>query len=118
MSATTRELNTSNGAMDLDEATLRAAIDSGKPVLVDFHADWCPPCRAMAPTLEQVARDTAGRAIVGKVNVDEHGDLAGSFGVQSIPTIVVLRGGRETQRFVGVTSAADLHRALSEEGRR
>lgn len=87
-------------------------LGSDVPVLVDFWAPWCGPCRAQMPIVEQVAANADNRARVVKVNVDEAVDIAESFGVQSIPTLVVLNGGKEHKRFVGVQSAEVLKAAL------
>jgi thioredoxin 1 len=83
-----------------------------KPVLIDFWAAWCGPCRVQGPILDQVADQVGDRAIVAKVNVDEERQLAAQFGVQAIPTLVVLKQGRLVQRFVGVQQAPALVHAL------
>ncbi len=82
----------------------RQVLNADKPVLVDFYADWCGPCRQLAPTIEQLARQYEGRAIVSKVNVDRHPELAGRYGIQSIPAVLFFKDGREVQRLVGVHS--------------
>ena len=78
------------------------------PVIVDFWAPWCGPCRMVAPELEKVARNLAGRALVVKVNTDTQEELGGRFGIRSIPTLAVFRGGREVTRVAGVRPAADI----------
>lgn len=77
-------------------------MQSRLPVLIDFWASWCGPCRMLAPVIEQIAEETAGSVKVGKVNVDEEPELAAAFQVASIPTLVVIRDGKITQTTVGV----------------
>jgi len=76
-------------------------LQSPLPVLVDFWAAWCGPCRAVAPTLDALAVEFAGRLKVVKLDVDEAGDVAGQFGVQSIPTLMLFKGGQPVERLVG-----------------
>ncbi|MBP1626973.1 MAG: trxA [Holophagaceae bacterium] len=83
-----------------------------KPVLIDFWAPWCGPCRTQGPILDQVSSRIGDKAIVAKVNVDEEPGLAAPFGVQAIPTLVILKGGKVVQRFTGVQQAETLIRAL------
>lgn len=83
-----------------------------QPVLLDFYADWCGPCRIQGPRLDEVARRMDGRAIVAKVNVDQEPELARTFGIQSIPTLVVLKAGRVVQKMVGLRDADTLVFAL------
>jgi len=105
--------NTATFTTESFDKTLESTTD---PVLIDFWAPWCPPCNALTPTIEQLADRYQGGAVVGKVNVDEEPGLAQRFGVQSIPTIVIVQGGEEKQRFVGVQSADVLAGALDEAG--
>ncbi len=86
------------------------------PVLIDFWAPWCGPCRMQGPILDEVAKTIGPNAVVAKVNVDEEPMLASQFGVQSIPTLVVLKDGRIQQRFVGVQPAHVLTSALQQAG--
>jgi thioredoxin 2 len=79
----------------------RVVADSPVPVLVDFYADWCGPCKMMAPTLEQVARDRTGRALVAKVDTDANPMLARRFRIASIPTLIAFKGGSEVARELG-----------------
>jgi len=98
----------------LTDATFDAAVrDAAAPVLVDFWAPWCPPCRALAPTLDELARDLGGQAVVAKVDIDQNPRLVERFGISSIPTLVVLRDGEETDRVIGAASRADLEALLS-----
>jgi thioredoxin 1 len=89
-------------------------LNSQQPVLVDFWAQWCPPCRALAPTIDAVAGDVAGKAKVGKVNTDENRAVAGKYGITSIPTVIVFKAGREVARLVGLRPKAQYVAALGE----
>ena len=81
-------------------------LENSGTVLVDFWATWCMPCRMLAPTVEEVADETEGRAVVGKVNVDEQPELASQFGVMSIPTLLVFRDGKLVNQAVGARPKA------------
>ena len=87
-----------------------------QPVLIDFWAPWCGPCRMQGPILEEVARAIGAKAVVAKVNVDEEPLLANQFGVQSIPTLVILKAGQIQQRMVGVQQSQVLLAALQQAG--
>lgn len=87
-------------------------LEAEQPVLLDFWAPWCGPCRMVAPHVEAVAEHMAGKALVGKVNVDEHPALAQRYGVMSIPTLVVSVGGKTVAQEVGARGQADIERML------
>jgi thioredoxin 1 len=83
-------------------------LSADKPVLVDFWASWCAPCRMLAPVVEEVAQETEGRVIVGKLNVDDEMELARKYRVASIPTLIVFENGQEVCRSVGVVEKEDI----------
>lgn len=92
-----------------------AAIrDADKPVLVDFFATWCGPCRMLAPVLEEIAAGHADTLTVGKVNVDDAPDLAARYGVVSIPTLILFRGGEAVKKTIGYSTLPDLLRWVEE----
>ena len=85
---------------------------SSVPVLIDFWTPWCGPCKMMAPVVEEIAKEVGETAKVGKVNIDEEPNLASSFGVMSIPTFVVVRGGKVVGQTVGVQGKEDVLKLL------
>ena len=91
-----------------DAAFEKAVLQSPTPVIVDFWAPWCGPCRAVAPHLEKIAKDYAGKVVVAKVNTDEHREWAGKYGVQGIPTMPFGAGGKVVYIQVGALPAGPL----------
>ncbi|HPF30427.1 MAG TPA: thioredoxin [Lachnospiraceae bacterium] len=87
-------------------------MKSNIPVLIDFWAPWCRPCRMMGPIIEQLADEYEGKAKVGKVNVDEESELSQAFGVMSIPTIVLVKDGKVVKQVVGARPKADVEAML------
>ena len=79
-----------------------AVLGAGVPVLVDFYADWCAPCRMVAPVLDEIAHDAVGRLLVAKVDTDRAPGVSGRYGIRSIPTLILFRDGQEAARVVGV----------------
>jgi len=100
-------------AIKVESGTFKSEVlDSAVPVLVDFWAPWCGPCKLLTPTIEELARDYAGRAKVVKVNVDDNQDLATKYGIRGIPTVMVFKGGDAVASLVGMRPKADLAQAL------
>lgn len=101
------------GILELSEANFeQEVLRSEEPVLVDFWATWCMPCRIMAPVVEEIARSWAGRLKVGKVNTDDVPSLAMKYGIHAIPTLVFFQGGREIERIVGYVPKGVLEEKL------
>ncbi|MFX4303433.1 thioredoxin [Alicyclobacillus tolerans] len=102
------------GTVQVTDSTFLEVISSDKPVLVDFWATWCGPCRMMAPVLEEVAKEHADKLVVAKLDVDENPQTASQFGIMSIPTLVLFQNGKATKQIVGFRPKADLVHQLSD----
>ena len=87
-------------------------INGNTPVLVDFFAEWCGPCKMIAPVLSELATEYGGKVKIGKVNIDEHQQLAINYGIQSIPTLLFFKGGQVSGQVVGAQSKRDLKAAI------
>ena len=102
-------------AMEFNKDNFQSeVIDSDVPVLVDFWAPWCGPCKMIGPIVEELASEYEGKAKVGKVNVDDNQDLAGSFGIRGIPTVMLFKGGEVVGQFVGLKPKDELAKALDD----
>ena len=100
MSDAIQHLTTDNFKSTIDSSTV--------PVLVDFWAPWCGPCKAIAPVLEELATEMAGKLSIGKVDVDENGAIAGQYGIRAIPTLILFKNGQVAEQFVGLVGKSDL----------
>lgn len=89
-------------------------LDSDKPVLVDFWAEWCQPCRMLTPTIDQLASEYQGKAKVGKVDTDSNREVSVKYGIQAIPTVLLFKGGQVQKKFVGLTSKDQFKSALDQ----
>ena len=88
-------------ALSITSANYQEVIDSGKPVVIDFWAEWCGPCRMVAPIIDELAAEYEGKVIIGKWDVDENDALAVKFGIRNIPTVIFLKNGEVVDKQVG-----------------
>ena len=89
-------------------------LQSGQPVMVDFWAEWCGPCRMLAPIVDRIAAANEGKLVVGKMNVDENPDTPQKYGIQGIPTIIFFKNGEVVNQIVGFQSQENIQRAVDE----
>ncbi|GAW92690.1 thioredoxin [Calderihabitans maritimus] len=102
-----------NQVLSLTDANFKSEVlQADQPVMVDFWAAWCGPCRMIAPVVEQIADDYAGRLKVGKLNVDENGATAAEYGIMSIPTLLFFKNGEVVERVVGYKTKEELSQVV------
>jgi thioredoxin 1 len=97
-----------------DDNFQEKVLDADQPALVDFWAEWCMPCKMLAPAVEELADEYAGKVVVGKVDTDNNRDISLKFGINAIPTVMLFKDGEVAQKFVGLQQKADLKAALDE----
>ena len=95
-------------AFKFNDENAKEIINSGKPVVIDFWAEWCGPCKKIAPIVDELAAEYEGTVVIGKYNVDDDSDLSGEYGIRNIPTILFFKDGELKERSVGSLSKADL----------
>ncbi len=104
----------SQNVHEFTDANFKAEVlSSATPVLVDFWAEWCMPCRMLAPTIDQVAAEFAGKVKVGKVDTDSNRETSLQYGISAIPTVILFKGGQPVKRFVGLQNKDDLAAAMN-----
>jgi thioredoxin 1 len=103
----------SENVLELNDSNFESVVTSAaEPVLVDFWAPWCAPCRMLGPVVEEIAKENAGKFKIAKVNVDEAPGVSEKFGIRSIPTLLFFKGGEKKDQTVGVTGKAEIVRRL------
>ncbi|AIL45225.1 thioredoxin [Elizabethkingia anophelis] len=100
-------------ALEITDSTFSEIINSDKPVLVDFWATWCGPCRMLGPIIEEIATDFEGKAVVGKVDVDNNQQISMEFGIRNIPTVLIFKNGEVVDKLVGVSPKEVIAQKLS-----
>lgn len=100
-------------ALEFTDQTAREAIESGKPVVIDFWATWCGPCIKLGPIVEELAEKFEGQVLVGKLNIDENDEIASENRVRNIPTVLFFKDGQLKERSVGLVKFADLEAKLA-----
>jgi len=100
------------GVVELNSSSFDNFLKTNLPIVVDFWADWCMPCRIMAPVMEELAKDYAGKALFGKVDVDQDSEIASRYGIMSIPHFLIFKNGTLVEKIVGAVGRGPLENAL------
>ena len=106
MSSNTKEFKEDSFQVDV--------LNSTKPVLVDFWAEWCGPCKMLTPTIDEIADEFSGKAIIGKLNVDQNPGIASNYGIRSIPSLLFFKDGKVQNQIMGAVSKSDIEKALND----
>jgi len=105
----------SDTVLELTDANFESEVlQSDQPVLVDFWAEWCMPCRMLAPTIDELADEYQGKAKVGKIDTDANREVTMKYGINAIPTVILFNGGEPVKKFVGMTNKADMAQAMDD----
>lgn len=109
-----RDMATDNVVVVSDSEFETSVLQSAKPVMVDFWADWCQPCKMLAPTVEEIADEYQEKMVVGKINVDDNPQTATRYGIRGIPTLLFFKDGQVVQQIVGVKSKTEIKKIIDE----
>lgn len=99
-------------ALEITDSNFKEYIDSGKPLVMDFWAEWCGPCRMISPLIDELSEEYAGQVNIGKVDVDNNNDVASEFGIRNIPTILFFKEGKMVDKQVGAVPKAKLEEKI------
>ena len=100
-------------ALQITDANFEELLGTGKPMVLDFWAEWCGPCRMVSPIIDELAQEYEGRVTIGKMNVDENDDVVGRFGIRNIPTILFFKDGKLVDKNVGSISKSNLEEKIN-----
>jgi len=100
-------------AKEITDSNFKDLINSDKPVVVDFWAPWCGPCKMLGPIIDELANDFEGKAIIGKMNIDENSEVSSQFGIRSIPTVLFFKNGEQVDKVVGLLTKPALEEKIN-----
>jgi len=102
-------------ALEITDSNFDEILKTDKPILVDFWAEWCGPCKMIGPVVEELAGDFEGKAVVGKIDVDSNPEISAKYGIRSIPTLLIFKNGQIVDKQVGAVSKAVLNQKLTDQ---